>query len=144
VEQHVIAFVAGAGADGDVVDREVAEVKQLIAPVPGDELIQAHERAVHAEPDKVARLHSVLTGNGLEVRQVADQFEGLVPGGQGVTEQVPGHQVSQRDAVQPFPQGVLPAADQSRDLGPHVPEGRIEITQEHLVHRQHLLATVSI
>src|SRR5258708_7896846 len=127
-----------ARADGDVVDREVIEIQQLIAAVLGDEILEAHERAVHAEPYKIPRLHPARARHRLEVLQVTDQFKRLIRGRKRVAEQVTGYQVSQGDAVKPVPQGVLAAAHSRRDLGPYVPETRVEVAQEPLVHRQHL------
>jgi hypothetical protein len=38
VQQHVIIILTDPRADGDVVDREVVEIQQLIAAVLGDEI----------------------------------------------------------------------------------------------------------
>jgi hypothetical protein len=91
----VTTVIAGAGADGDVLDREAAGVRQFLAVVPGHELAQFHARAVHAEPDEVSRPRTPRIRDRLEVRQVAGQLEGLQPGWKRITEQVAEHQVGQ-------------------------------------------------
>ena len=134
MQQQAVTVVAGARADRDVFDREVAAVHQFVAVVSRHELIQAHARPVHAKPDEVSRPHASRVWDRLEVRQVASQLERLEPGGKRVVEQVAGHQVSERHAVQPVAESVLTTAHPGRVLGPDVPECGIKVTREHLIH----------
>jgi hypothetical protein len=134
VEHEPVAVVPAAGADGDVLDRDVAGIGQFVAVVLRHELVQARARVVRAEPDEVSGPHPPGVRDRLEVLQVAGQFQGLEPGGKAVTKQVAGHQMSQRHAVQPIAEGVLPAAHPGRVLGKCVLEARIKVTREHLIH----------
>jgi hypothetical protein len=116
-----------------VRDRDVAAVDEFIAVVLRHELIEAHARLVHPEPNQVSYPHMFGVGDRLEVRQVTCKLERLEPGGNRITEQVASHQVSQRHAVQAVAQSVLTTADTGPVLGPHVPERGIKIAREHLI-----------
>jgi hypothetical protein len=133
VQQQRIPVLSGAGADGDVLHREITPVQQLVSVVLRLELLQRHWRLREAEPDQVSRLQPGRIWNQFEVLTVTDQFIRLQPGRKRIPEQVTRHQVREGHAVQPVPECVPAAPDNHWPLEQGIPEGRIKVPLEDLV-----------